>query len=459
MAMLAVVVVLLLITGSSASFIWFMNQQQTRVGAQYRSTVAMAVAEAGVHRALSILEAMGLHRASGDRAWRPAAYAESVQVGSTEGRFTLSLTDDSSGAIVITSVGEAAGVARRLRARIHLAAPALLAGLHGAGFVRLEKPPAATAILPYGAGIGDRPWVHIAAGRGIWFATTDVSINDPFVALDAGAGPVDAPAGANSATSPPRPGPVRLLLARGAELTLGHDQQRVDVQQLRVMGVHVDGAVLRSDVLPELPEVDRAFFQAQAAGNTGNADLNEAAGNYLGDSDLARKRDSLYAPREFEALQVYLKTGRHAPRFYGVIYISGLMSLLDGERMHVVDGALITESTVHLGPGASLDITHSAATRTLPGLIALDNGSLVVGQGARLRMHGLMFINRAIDVREGAHVAIVGAVLGNDPGLSFRSVAATVIIRYDPAVLGTPGLRLSPDAPVVAWIAAWQELP
>jgi hypothetical protein len=120
---------------------------------------------------------------------------------------------------------------------------------------------------------------------------------------------------------------------------------------------------------------------------------------------------------------------------------------------------LVIESTVLLRGGAALEITHTASTRTLPGILILGNGSLYVTEGARLRAHGLVYANRAIDITDGAAVDIVGAVLGNDAGLSFRNLGSTVIIRYDPAVLGTPGLIVPADAPVVAWIAGWEELP
>lgn len=458
-ALLVVLVILLAVTASSGSFIWLMNQQQTRAGARLRGAAAMAAAEAGVHRALSILESVGPDGRSPGRAWRPAAHAEPFQAGPLQGRFTLSLADDADGAILITSAGEVAGVTRRLRARVYLASPALLAALHGTSFIRLEQPPAATFILPYGAGIGDRPWIHIAAGRGIWFATTQVSINDPSLAFDAAPGPVDGPAGADGATAPPRPGPVRLLLARGAELMLDQARQRVDVEQLRAMGVYVEGVVLRAEALPPAPQVDRAYFQARAVSNAGNAGLNKAAGEYFGDPDLARKRDSLYSTAEFERLQAYLKaTGRPA-RLQGVIYITGGLSLAGDQQVRIVDGALITEGTLHLRRGASLEVTHTAATRTLPGLMVLEHGALVVTQDARLRAHGLVYVSRVIDIGEGARVDIVGAALSDDRGLSFRNVGATVVIRYDPAVLGTPGLRTPGDAPVVAWVAAWDELP
>jgi hypothetical protein len=114
---------------------------------------------------------------------------------------------------------------------------------------------------------------------------------------------------------------------------------------------------------------------------------------------------------------------------------------------------------VHLGQDAWLEVTHSAATRTLPGILVQDPGALVVAEGARLRVHGLVYANRVIDIGRGARVDVVGAVLGGDQGLSVRNYAATVVIRYDPAVLGTPGLRGAAEAPVVAWVATWEELP
>lgn len=459
MALLAVLLILLVVTGASTSFIWFMNQQQTRVGARLRSAAAMAVAEAGVHRALAILESVAPDGHTPGRTWRPTAYSEPVSTGHLEGRFTLSLIDDVGAAILITSTGEVAGVTRRLRARVHLASPALLAALYGASVVRLERRPAATFILPYGAGTQERPWLHIMAGRGVFLSTTHVSINDRSVSFDGGPGPVDAPEGANRWTALPTPGPVRVLLAPGAELLLGQDRQRVDLQQLRVMGVAIDEVVRSADALPRSPVVDRAFFQAQAGANTSNASLNEVAGQYAADRDLARKRDSLYSPGEFNRLLAYLKSGPYPPRLVGVIYVTGELALPGGHRLEILDGALITEGTVQISEGASLEITHSAATRTLPGLIVLDDGTLSVTRESRLRVHGLVYTSRVFAVGTGAKVDIVGSVLGGDRVLSFRNFGATIVIRYDPAVLGTPGLRVPADSPVVAWVAAWEELP
>ncbi len=456
-ALLVVLVILLVVGGSSASFIWFMNQQQSRAGTRYRSALAMTVAEAGIHQALSFLEGLAPDGGPG-RAWRPTAYTESMPVGPLEGRFTLSLIDDAGGAVVVTSLGEVAGTVRRLRARVYLAPPALLVALNGASFIRLEKPPTATLLLPYGAGIGNRPWIHMAAERGIWLATSDVSINDSSADFGVGPGPLDAPAGAGSAPTPPRPMRVRLALARGAELMLDPGHQRVDVQQLRAVGAHVE-VVLRSDGLQQMPEVDRPFYQALAAGNTSNADLNSAAGRVAGDRDLEHKLDSLYSQTEFNQVQMYLKAGLLPPRLTGIVYVRGRVAMDEGQRMQIADGALVTEGTVYISQGSSLEITHSAATRTLPGILVLDEGALVVTHGAQLRVHGLVYVNRVIEIGEGTHVDIIGGVLGNDRRMSFRNSGGIVVIRYDPAVLGTPGLRVAIDAPVVAWVSAWEELP
>ncbi len=417
----------------------------------------MTLAEAGVHQALSFLEAAAPDGGPG-RTWRPTAYTESVRVGPFEGRLTLSLIDDAGGAVVVTSLGEVAGIVRRLRARVYLAPPALLVALNGASFIRLERPPAATLLLPYGAGVGERPWIHMAAGRGIWLATSGASINDPSPDFVIGPGPLDAPAGAGSMLPPPRPMPVRLALARGAELLLDPGYQRVDVQQLQAVGAHI-GGVLRSEGLQLMPEVDRSFYQALAAGNTSNADLNGAAGRFVGDRDLEHKLDSLYSQREFSQLQMTLKAGLLPRPLTGIVYVEGRVAMDEGQRMQIADGALVTEGTVYISQGSSLEITHSSATRTLPGILVLDEGALVVTYGARLRVHGLVYANRVIEIGEGAHVDIIGGVLGNDRRMSFRNSGGIVVIRYDPAVLGTPGLRVPIDAPVVAWVSSWEELP
>ncbi len=457
-ALLVVMLVMLAVAGSAALFVWYMNEVQSRAGLLYRSATALEVAEAGVYRALSVLEWQRAADEPGSPRWRPAAYAESIQVGPRVGRFTVDLADDSDGAIIITSSGEVGGTTRRLRARVYLASPALLAALYGTGVLRFGGPPASTLIVPYGATLKDRPWVHIAAGDGVVFASTSVSINDPPLAFALSPGPVDGPVGANASMGPPPSGPARILLARRGDLSLHRGGQPVDVQQLQAMGLRLDEVAPRPDRVPGVPEVDAAYYAALAASNTANGTVNERAGKYVGKGDLANKRDSLYSSDEFEQVQLYLAAGSGSLGLQGVIYVKGAILLPEGQGLRITDGALVLESAAFISRGAFLEITHSGASRRLPGLIVLGEGALAVNQNARVRIHGLVYVNRMISIDEGAQVDIVGAMLGNDGRVS-GNLAGSLTIRYDPAVLGTPGLHAPAGTPAVAWVAAWEELP
>jgi len=355
MALLVVLVILLAVGASSTAFIWFMQQQQTRAGLRYRSVAALAVAEGGVHRALAVLEGAAPEGGPG-RTWRPAGYTEALTVGPLPGRFTLTLNDAADGSIIVTSVGEVAGVSRRLRARVVLASPALLAGLFAQSIIRLENQGSATLILPYGAAPENRPWVHMAAGRGIWFATPGVAVNDGLPPSGLALGPSERPSIDGRAAVLPRPGPLRILLADDAALMVGPDYRQTDIGQVRSMGMVADGVVRRAASFPAAPVVDRAFYRDQASTNSANAAINQAAGEAAANETLARKRDSLYRQEEFQQVLTYLQGGRVPPRLHGVIYVTGGVSLLDGQRLQITDGALIAEHTVELHPGARLEV-------------------------------------------------------------------------------------------------------
>lgn len=462
-ALLVMLVILMAVTASASSFIWYMNQAQARSGARYRDAAAAALAEAGVHRALAILESL------------PGAPAASdVADGSSTGGFSIDIADGGDGEMIVTSTGEFGGVGRRIRARVVLASPALLAAIYSASTVRLE-PGAETFLVPYNPNPGgspsdgtrpgdagsdwiaarDRPWVHIAARRGLWLSTRNVSVNEPLGAFDTSPGPVDGPLPAATRA----PAPLRILLSREADLVTEPDLRRTELHRLRTLGANVDGEVRRVDAFPAAPQIDRAYWRAAAAANTANAALHQAAGEYLLDQGLAQKTDSVYTAREFERLLDYLATGRRAPVLRGVVYVTGEVALAPGRRLRITDGALIADDWVQIGDQADLRIIHSAATRALPGLLVLDPGRLTVGRGARLDVHGLVFVGRVFDMIYGAQVHIVGSVIAADPVIGFNNLAATAVIRYDPAVLGTRGLRVPAGSPVVAWVAVWEERP
>ena len=453
--LLVIIVIMLAVTVSSSSFIWFMNQQQTRAGNRYRALAALHVADSGVQRTLAILETTSPEGGPG-REWRPVAYTETVNIDPLKGRFTVSVESAPGGTLVITSDGQVSAVVRRLRVRAHLASPALLAALYGASSVRFERPPAFTFIGPYGE-LEGRPWIHIEAGKEVWFADTGVAINDPSIAPGTFPGPIALLPRMDRPEGGARFGPVRILLAKQAELTLGPKHERVDSQQLRVSGFLLENAVRRIEPLPRLPEVDRDFYRSLAAGNRANAEINHAAGRFTGDRELEEKQDSLYLPPQMAKLLTYLVSRNQPMSLRGVIYVAGAVTLPTGSQLHVTDGALLAENTVKLEPQAELSVIHTPRTRTLPGIIVLDHGGLVVGKNARLRVHGLVYTQQTVETAEGASVEVVGALASNDPGISFRGGAA-IVIRYDPAVLGTPGLRVAPGDPVIAWVSEWQEV-
>lgn len=456
-ALLAVLAILLAVTASSVAFIWFMNQQQTRAGTRYRVAAALLLAEAGVHRALAILESETPEGAPG-RDWRPDGHTETVASGPMPGRYRVSITSDQDGALLVTSEGCVGDTVRRLRARVYLASPALLSALYGASVVQFERAPAAAFLLPYGAGIGDRPWVHIAAGEEVWFAQSKVSLNNPALPLDLAPGPVDPPESTGWAPAPPSPEPLRVLLSSQGALTLGEAHMRVDVQQLRMAGLNLDERVRRTERLPVFPSADRVFYRDLASRNAVNVEINRAAGKFTGDGDLERKSDSLYDQAQFARVLTYLASAEDAPSLRGGIYVTGMVTVPARSRIRIEEGALVAESTVQVNPDAELQIVHSTHTRTLPGIITLGNGAVIVGPRARLRVHGLVLTSRVFDAAAGALIEVVGALLSNDPVVSFRSDAARVVIRYDPAVLGTPGLLVPPGRHVIAWVARWEEV-
>jgi hypothetical protein len=184
-------------------------------------------------------------------------------------------------------------------------------------------------------------------------------------------------------------GGIRISLPRAGIVSVGGADQTVDPIQVRAFGVPIDAITRKDSGLPDPPAVYREYFSAAASSNTDNASVNRAAGLLAGDADLAHKRDSLYSGAQFLNVVAYLAAERRAVVLRGVIYVRGIVVLSDRQELKIRDGALIAESTVHVGPAASLTIEHSAVSRTLPGLITLDLGKVSLAPEASLRVHGL----------------------------------------------------------------------
>lgn len=240
---------------------------------------------------------------------------------------------------------------------------------------------------------------------------------------------------------------------------VGADYQRVGMEQLRSLGIDANGVVRRISTLPPVPAVDGEYYRGLASANSANAAINKAAGDRSGDEVLARKRDSLYGQEQFQLLLAYLQSDQTPRRLQGVIYVVGGVSLPEGQRLQITDGALIAEHTVQLHPGARLEITHAGTTRTLPGLLVTGDGALFVTSNAHLQVHGLAYAARLIDVHPSARVDVIGSLISADPYVGLRSDAAQVVIRYDPTTLGSIGLHVPDGGPAIAWVAVWEEQP
>jgi hypothetical protein len=143
----------------------------------------------------------------------------------------------------------------------------------------------------------------------------------------------------------------------------------------------------------------------------------------------------------------------------GPVYVRGPVVIAGGTGIRIRDGFLVTEGSLTLGPGARLDVRHSPRSRLFPGVVTIGEAApLVVQQGAVLIADGLVYAERIFDAGEGAVIDIVGALIAADPLLSFRNHSATVVIRYDPAVLGTIGIRPPSGVEAVARIIAWRDV-
>ncbi len=447
-ALLIILVIMLAVSASAASFIWFMNQQQTRAGARYRSQAALHLAEAGVGRALALLEARWPEAGSAGGRWPPEGFSEETLVGPLPGRYGVTFEPADGGALSVLSEGSAGGAIRRVRARVQMASPALLSGVYASSVIHFDGPGGALFVVPYGVENGGRRRVHVTAGEEIWFSSPTATLNLPPLPENLTPGPVAA-----------EPRPLAILLADGAGLALGEARRRTDAQSLHASGVRQIGEVLRTERMPAPPAVSRDYFRSLALANTANAAVNQRAGRFAGDADLERKADSLYDPRQMAAVLAYLASASDPTSLHGVVYVTGMVVVPRASRIAIADGALVADSTLIVERGAELSVTHGVRTRALPGVITLGQGAIVVAADARLRAHGLVYATRVVDTAPGALIEVAGAIMSGDASTSVRINGATVVVRYDFGVLGTPGLSPAAGGPAIAWIVSWEEPP
>ncbi len=258
---------------------------------------------------------------------------------------------------------------------------------------------------------------------------------------------------------------------RYACLTVGNNLTDVQsVAELRAADYarHIYVNDLREARLPPLALTPETF-QAQAAQNTANADLNRAVG-------LGAKADSLYERMQFYRLMFYLAR-RSGQLLRGPIYVRGSLEVLGslnlggdaGNVTLAVEGDLIVDKNRALTNRHDLS---TAAGRRLPGIVVFGapepgafpakvcggervngSGRLVVCEEGALAVDGLIYTQDGMAVEPGASVDQVGAMYHNNRGTSnasFTSKDAMVVLRFDPLALTAFGQGIA--------ILSWQQL-
>ncbi|MGH2454435.1 MAG: hypothetical protein ACRDF5_11890, partial [bacterium] len=208
-----------------AGFVSSMFLQQRLAGDRYRAAAALYLAEAGVEKTLWSLE----HEApdgTRDAPWRPRAHTEELQVGDRRGRFTVGVSDESEGRIIIDSAGQLGGSTRGVRVIAKVAPGVLDYGLFGNGLVAIDGDQAVLSL----AEVRDHclSGVMLASNGEIWFRTPGSRLE--FV-----------PCGQNQAL-------LRIGLPDTLRLTIGDAHGTARFQGLRQFGVDV--GQVRLDAIP-----------------------------------------------------------------------------------------------------------------------------------------------------------------------------------------------------------------
>lgn len=446
-ALVMVLVMMMIVQGVALAFLSRVNFEQRLAGASARSLAALYLAEAGVQKALQMLEdgAIAVH-ANGNFETLPGE-----PLG--RGAFAIEAIEPSPGGqIAIVARGEVGGARRRVKVFVRLGPEALAYGVFAANNISLDGQ-SKTYLLPYRAGRGGcRCPGNLAAGAAIRFETVRVALNafrGTRLVLREGA-VTDRMLLESLPATPAGEGRIDLVLAGSAHLFSGVEHAPVTLDKLRRDVANLGVRGVRSRPALAAPSLDLAALRVLAEANTANAALNKAAGEEGAEAGLRSKSHSRYTLEEFEILLDYLKDHpKHILR--GMILVEGDVHLDEGMKVTITDGGLVAIGDIVVGEGARLEVRHGAAARGLPGIVAWEGGSIEIEEKAVAIADGLVLADRDVDVTEGV-LDVIGAVAAKN----VLNRDGTVVVRYDSSVLATVGVRRAGKG--VAEVLSWQEL-
>ncbi len=464
---LIVLLVLFILTLNAFTFLSLMHGQQAAGGGQYRRTAAFYLAEAALARAVWLLENGTEPGGVGGAAWRPTDHREAYRVGALDGEVRIRISDENDGHLALTGQGEVASTVREIRMVARLTSGALRYPLFSRGAVWLDGE-ARTYLAPLqpGARPCERPGGHLAAGGEIWFRDQRVRFNAlEGIRLDLAGGAVADHAlfGFPAAPHPADPAFLdaigSLTLLDGPPVHVRDGRKRVtDPSALSsfMPGTYVRSFKTASQIDP--PAVDFEHYRALAARNRANAALHKALG-------WEGRDGSVYTAGEIGRILDHLNDPyARVTSLRGVVYMVGNLTLASGQRLAVADGALVVDGSLVLQSTARLQVRQGeraarpSTAERLPGVVTRGGGVILIGPNAKFVADGLVFASGTFDVHRDAFVDIAGSLLAAGEGVGFRNGGGTVVIRYDPGVMLTSGLRLAEGARGVAVAPiSWQE--
>ncbi len=454
-ALVMVVVVMMILQVIAWAFLARVNVEQRLAGGSTRSLVALYLAEAGLQKALTMLE-NGAPPGTGQNG-DSLPYEEALGAGT----FTIERLDAGADNVVVIVVrGDVAGARRRVQAVARIGPQTLAYGLYGQNIVAFDGR-SRTYLVPFHTGWGRRRRVPaLAAGGEIRFDSREAALNvfrGRRLPLREGEISDQMLLRASEGTGPAA-GLVDLVLAGRAQLraVLSYIPPRLEELRRRVDEVGVRQVKGRPPL--EAPSLDLDHYRALAEANTANAAINAAAAAASGHPDLRTKAHSRYSAEEMVIIFDYLKrTDRPRSVLRGAVFVYGPLDLRGNDTLVITDGALIVEGDLTIGEGVRLEVRHGPAAWGMPGLVAsavetAQEGSIFIERDAMAFVDGLVLAEGNVEILGGL-LDVIGAVAARD----FANRDGVAVIRYDSRVVATAGFRRTNRG--LAEVLSWQELP
>ncbi|MGH2376125.1 MAG: hypothetical protein ACRDIC_22000 [bacterium] len=508
-AMIIVLALAVILTAIATSLVGLMHTDITHASIQHAKASSFAIAQAGLAEAQGAVIA-----APSPVAFRNAAEGTGQAYGAN-GRFTYWI-DSGPGAgapcgpglKTLESHGEVAYLGRMITTRVRacgIAGTPFLTAVFGVSVVEGQGATSRTYIAPYLAGTPGSP------RGGALGSFTEINFNDSGLRLNAVSettvdvvalrdgtfydyqlfGFPGRPSYESNPSSEPMPwitsvfgdivkaqpttGPLANRCATlFACVTVRSDD--TDVSSMTSLRVdehmrHVYMHRMVQQVLPRL-SFDPADFQARAAANSDNMEINELAG-------MPQKSNSVYTPTEFNQIVTFLAAHCPSRCLRGPVYLDGSYQLatsvnLGGDGGNVtlgVRGDLLVLNQVRLTnrhdlsevtgrqtPGILIFGSDAPALRMVNacgGQRANGSGRLILcgGNRQRLTADGLIYTADGMAVGPQATVDLIGAMYHDNRGTtnaSFSNQNATMVVRFDPLALGAFGRGIA--------LVSWQQI-